>query len=117
MHNHPANKAIHDAKPRTAERFGIIVAAGMATGGFIVGQAVFILCWIGLRRVGVPIDNKGLTILNLLLSLQAAFAAPLILLATRRQTEHDRIRAETDHETMRRIEEKVETLMQEKFGA
>ena len=117
MHNHPANKAIHDEVPPLAERIGIGVAAAMATGAFLILQAGFIVAWIVAVRSGVRIDNHGLTILNLLLSLQAAFAAPLILLATRRQTEHDRIRAETDHETMSRIETKVETLMREKFGA
>lgn len=117
MHHHPANQAIHDVKPPRAERFGIVVAAGMATGGFIVGQALFIVCWIALRRLGVPIDNTGLTILNLLLSLQAAFAAPLILLSQRRQTEHDRLRAESDHEALSRVLGLLEAMTVEKRGA
>lgn len=96
-HQHPANQQVYDAPLSLSERVGVRTAALMATGGFIVGQGVFILTWISLRKLGVPIDNTGLTILNLLLSLQAAFAAPLILLSQKRQSEHDRLRAEADH--------------------
>lgn len=97
MHSHPANQRMYDDQPKRSERIGVKAAAIMATGTFLLGQAVFITVWIVAARMGAPIDNSGLTILNLGLSLQASFAAPLILLATRRQTEHDRMRAEVDY--------------------
>ena len=109
MHNHPANQAIHD-NISVAERVGVTVAHAMATGAFLVGQALVIVAWVLAVRNGLPIDNKGLTILNLGLSLQAAFAAPLILLSQKRQTEHDRIRAEVDHKTLTRLEKKIDEL-------
>jgi uncharacterized membrane protein len=104
MHKHPANQVLHDGTAPASERIGVAVAGAMATGAFIAAQALFIAAWIVLRKAGVPIDNAGLTILNLLLSLQAAFAAPLILLSQKRQTEHDRLRAEADHEMLSRLE-------------
>lgn len=95
---HPANVALE--RMGLSERIGVRTAGLMATGGFIAGQGLFIIVWVALRKAGVPIDNPGLTILNLMLSLQAAFAAPLILLSQKRQSEHDRIRAEHDHEVL-----------------
>lgn len=105
MHEHPANKAVFDEKPPTrSERVGIWVAAGMATGGFLAAQTFFIVAWIVAKRLGLPVDNAGLTILNLGLSLQAAYAAPLILLAQKRQSKHAELRAEEDHARMQTIE-------------
>lgn len=106
-HRHPANVAVFDDATRS-ERVGIAVAAAMATGAFIVAQSAFIVVWIVARKAGIAIDNKGLTILNLLLSLQAAYAAPLILLSQKRQTEHDRLRAEEDHRMLTEITRRLD---------
>lgn len=117
MHRHPANLAVHD-DASFAERIGVRISQAMATGVLLAAQALLILAWIFAARVlHLPIDNAGLTILNLGLSLQAAFAAPLILLASRRQEEHARLVAEHAYANGQRALALLEQLTEEKFGA
>jgi uncharacterized membrane protein len=80
---------------RLSERF----ARFMGTARFLVYMTAFIALWL-LWNVLVPrplqFDPYTFTFLTLLLSLQASYAAPLILLAQNRQTDRDRVIAEQD---------------------
>ncbi len=64
---------------------------------FLVAQSVIVAAWIGLNasRV-VSFDLYPFILLNLAFSLQAAYAAPLILLAQTRQADRDKAHAEAD---------------------
>lgn len=61
----------------------------MGSWAFILGQSVFIIAWIGLNAVAWAVhwDPQPWIMLNLAFSTQAAFSAPLILLAARRQNQ------------------------------
>ena len=64
---------------------------------FLVAQTVVVAIWIVLNVVGiVSFDLYPFILLNLAFSLQAAYAAPLILLAQTRQADRDKAHAEAD---------------------
>ncbi len=64
---------------------------------FLVSQTVIVLLWIGLNVIGwARFDVYPFILLNLAFSLQAAYAAPLILLAQTRQADRDKAHAEAD---------------------
>jgi uncharacterized membrane protein len=64
---------------------------------FLIGQTVFVSIWIVLNIVGLTdFDVYPFILLNLAFSLQAAYAAPLILLAQTRQADRDKAHAVAD---------------------
>jgi len=64
---------------------------------FLVAQTVIVAIWIGLNVAGFcTFDIYPFILLNLAFSLQAAYAAPLILLAQTRQADRDKAHAEAD---------------------
>ena len=64
---------------------------------FLVAQTVIVAVWIGLNVAGLTkFDVYPFILLNLAFSLQAAYAAPLILLAQTRQSDRDKVHAEAD---------------------
>jgi uncharacterized membrane protein len=64
---------------------------------FLVAQTVVVALWIGLNVVGVfKFDLYPFILLNLAFSLQAAYAAPLILLAQTRQADRDKAHLDAD---------------------
>ena len=95
---HPALEA-HDDARTFGERVADKTVAGIGTWLFLIAQACFIGAWIVLVSVfGVHLDNKQLTILNLILSCQAAVTGPLLLLAGNRQAQKDRELATHDYQ-------------------
>ena len=64
---------------------------------FLVAQTVIVAVWIGLNVIGLTkFDVYPFILLNLAFSLQAAYAAPLILLAQTRQADRDKVHADAD---------------------
>lgn len=64
---------------------------------FLVGQSAVVLAWIALNTTGLTkFDLYPFILLNLAFSLQAAYAAPLILLAQTRQADRDKAHLEAD---------------------
>jgi len=64
---------------------------------FLIGQTIAVAIWIGLNVLGFSkFDVYPFILLNLAFSLQAAYAAPLILLAQTRQADRDKAHAEAD---------------------
>ncbi len=86
----------------TEEAFGIIsekFARFMGTPYFLIGMTVFVLGWLGWNVIApesVRFDTYPFIFLTLMLSLQASYAAPLILLAQNRQADRDRVGLEQD---------------------
>ena len=99
---------------RVAERF----ARFLGTWKFIGYMSLFIIAWI-VWNILVPghlrFDTYGnkFTLLTLLLSLQASYAAPLILLAQNRQADRDRVQYEQDRALSVRGVEDAEYLARE----
>ncbi|HET8982239.1 MAG TPA: DUF1003 domain-containing protein [Pedococcus sp.] len=78
-----------------SERF----ARFMGTPRFLIYMTAFVLVWIGWNALGPPDlrwDPYAFIFLTLMLSLQASYAAPLILLAQNRQADRDRVALEQD---------------------
>lgn len=67
------------------------------TPGFLIGQTIVVVVWIFSNAYGfTKFDLYPFILLNLAFSLQAAYAAPLILLAQTRQAERDKVHSEAD---------------------
>ncbi|WP_347756700.1 DUF1003 domain-containing protein [Agrococcus sp. ProA11] len=82
-------------------RFTEAFARGMGTPAFIVGMTIFCTFWLGYNSLVPPEaqfdpQSQGFPLLTLVLSLQASYAAPLLLLAQNRQDDRDRVQIEQD---------------------
>jgi uncharacterized membrane protein len=104
-----------DAFGRGAEH----AARFFGTPQYILGQTIVVIVWITINAVAVALqwDPYPFILLNLAFSTQAAYAAPLILLAQTRQAERDKLavdEAEKRHnETERQAAERVAALRAE----
>jgi uncharacterized membrane protein len=101
-----------DAFGRVSEN----IARFLGTARFLVYMTAFIVVWIGLNVSPIAFDPYTFTFLTLLLSLQASYAAPLILLAQNRQADRDRISLDEDRATSQRLQAEVEYLTREVAG-
>lgn len=70
------------------------IASGMGSWRFLIGQTIVVFLWIALNLTAVALrwDPYPFILLNLLFSTQAAYAAPVILMAGNRQAAKDRLR-------------------------
>ena len=84
--------------PDAVGAFAEAIARFLGTGRFLAVQTVIVVVWIALNVFAVRLqwDPYPFILLNLAFSTQAAYAAPLILLAQNRQTDRDRVQAEED---------------------
>jgi uncharacterized membrane protein len=100
-----------DAFARWAES----VARLLGTGRYLAGQTIFVVFWILLNVAGIvgAWDPYPFILLNLAFSTQAAYAAPLILLAQNRQADRDKEVVERDRETNARALAETEFLARE----
>ena len=89
------------------------IARFLGTARFLVYMTAFIAIWIGINVSPVAFDPYTFTFLTLLLSLQASYAAPLILLAQNRQADRDRISLDEDRAQNARLMAEVEYLTRE----
>ncbi|MAT06619.1 MAG: hypothetical protein CL424_16390 [Acidimicrobiaceae bacterium] len=107
--------------PEAFGRFSESIARYLGTARFLVWQTVVIVVWLALNILP-PEDwqfdpwDRGLVLLTLVLSLQASYAAPLILLAQNRQERRDRVAAEHDREVAERTQSDTEFLAREIAG-
>jgi len=97
QYRHPVNQRMIDEAPLGA-RIADRVTAFMGSWKFIVIQTVLVAIWIAIN-VGfitglIPFDPYPFILLNLAFSTQAAYAAPLILLASNRTAQSDRLTLE-----------------------
>jgi uncharacterized membrane protein len=93
--------------PETFGRASEGFARAMGTGGFLIGMTVFVAIWLTwntLAPASAQFDPRTLnfTLLTLILSMQASYAAPLILLAQNRQDDRDRVKFEQDRQRAER---------------
>ena len=96
-------------------RFSEAIARFLGTGKFLVGQTVLVIGWIILNTIGIVNhwDPYPFILLNLAFSTQAAYAAPLILLAQNRQDDRDRANIDRDREVAARTQADTEFLARE----
>jgi uncharacterized membrane protein len=103
-----------DAFARYAEK----IARFLGTGRYLAAQTLFVIVWILLNAVGFIShwDPYPFILLNLAFSTQAAYAAPLILLAANRQADRDKAEIERDREVNGRSLAETEYLARELAG-
>jgi uncharacterized membrane protein len=96
-------------------RFSEGIARFLGTGRFLAGQTVLVVAWIVLNSLWFlqHWDPYPFILLNLAFSTQAAYAAPLILLAQNRQDDRDRASIERDREVAGRTQADTEFLARE----
>ncbi len=85
--------------PESFGRFSEEIARFLGTARFLVWMTAFVAMWIGwniLAPKSMRFDSYPFIFLTLMLSLQASYAAPLILLAQNRQDDRDRVQYEQD---------------------
>ena len=96
-------------------RFSEAIARFLGTGRFLFWQTILVLAWIVFNTIGLihHWDPYPFILLNLAFSTQAAYAAPLILLAQNRQDDRDRANIERDREVAARTQADTEFLARE----
>ena len=102
----------HNETMSFGNRLADSVANGMGSWRFIVIQTILVILWMGLNFIGFMYhwDVYPFILLNLVFSTQAAYAAPIIMMAQNRQSERDRIQAQSDYQTNIEAKHEIEAL-------
>jgi uncharacterized membrane protein len=101
--------------PDAVGQFAEGIARFLGTGRFLAVQTIIVVVWICLNVFAVRLrwDPYPFILLNLAFSTQAAYAAPLILLAQNRQADRDRVQAEDDRARSAAVRADTEYLARE----
>jgi uncharacterized membrane protein len=105
-----------DWDPETFGRLSERIARFIGSWKFIAWMTAFIAVWLGWNTLGpqsLRFDPYAFLFMTLLLSLQASYAAPLILLAQNRQADRDRVQYEQDRTRDERSVADTEYLVRE----
>jgi uncharacterized membrane protein len=112
----PRRRLLPEYDPEAFGRLSERIARFLGTGRFIVWMTIVIIVWV-LWNIFAPrdvrFDNYPFIFLTLMLSLQASYAAPLILLAQNRQDDRDRVNLEQDRKQNERSIADTEYLTRE----
>jgi len=115
----PRTSGLQFKNPYDSERFGLVserVARQIGSWRFIALMTIFVTSWVLWNTIG-PIEFRfdpwPFLALTLMLSLQASYAAPLILLAQNRQTDRDRVQGAQDRNQANRLLADTEFLARE----
>lgn len=99
------------------------VAAVLGSWPFIISQSIILAIWIAINVYLVTMamlhpgffqawDPYPFILLNLVLSLQAAYAGPVVMMSQNRQADRDRLSAQLDYEVNCKAEQEIEVIMQ-----
>lgn len=102
----------HSESLNFGQRLADSVANRMGSWSFIIIQSIVVVIWMALNLVAFIShwDPYPFILLNLLFSTQAAYAAPVIMMAQNRQNERDRAQSFADYETNIAAKKEIETL-------
>jgi len=102
----------HKNEMSFGQRLADSVATGMGSWRFIIIQTVIVILWMALNVIAFVDhwDPYPYILLNLLFSTQAAYAAPIIMMAQNRQGERDRAQADEDFRTNVEAKKEIEQL-------
>lgn len=106
---------VHVSTSTFGQRLADSVASGMGSWSFIIIQTGFVAVWMGLNILGFirHWDPYPFILLNLLFSTQAAYAAPIIMMAQNRQSDRDRVQAYDDYQTNLEAKVEIESLQKQ----
>jgi uncharacterized membrane protein len=114
--------AQHDEQLSIGQRVADRVAVAVGSWPFIIVQSGLLAVWMCLNAYLVIMEARQpgflkawdpypFILLNLVLSFQAAYTGPVVMMSQNRQAEKDRLLAQHDYEINRRAEEEVEVVM------
>jgi uncharacterized membrane protein len=100
-------------KLTTGQRIADRLATVMGSWAFIIIQSIILAFWITLNVIAYinHWDPYPFILLNLALSFQAAYAAPIIMMSQNRQAAKDRLMAEQDYEINLKAEDELKSIM------
>jgi uncharacterized membrane protein len=104
---------LHLESRKFGQRLADSVANGMGSWKFIIWQTVIVAIWMILNVILIAThrwDPYPYILLNLVFSTQAAYAAPIIMMAQNRQNDRDRTQADADYKTNCEAKEEIEEL-------
>jgi uncharacterized membrane protein len=106
--------AEHKESLTFGQRLSDGVANGMGSWRFIIWQTIIVIVWMTLNVIAFKYkwDLYPFILLNLVFSTQAAYAAPIIMMAQNRQNERDRAHADADFRTNVEAKKEIEELLQ-----
>ncbi|HLI05267.1 MAG TPA: DUF1003 domain-containing protein [Ktedonobacteraceae bacterium] len=116
-HDHPAIidvNRVADEQLTPGQRIADKVAATVGSWPFIITQSIILAAWLVLNSVAIikHWDPYPFILLNLMLSFQAAYAAPFVMMSQNRQAEKDRLTAQNDYVTDCKGEEEIRYIME-----
>ncbi len=82
---------------------------------FIIVQSVLLVLWVALNITGIVFqwDPYPFILMNLVLSTEAAFTAPIIMMSQNRQAAKDRIESHLDFQVNQRAEEEIRAILEQ----
>ena len=103
---------LHQEKLKVGDRIADGVAKTVGSWRFITIQSIILVIWliINITAWVEHWDPYPFILLNLMLSFQAAYAAPIIMMSQNRQEAKDRIRGQLDYETDVKAEQQIELI-------
>jgi len=115
FHKEHQESAAHPFGADAYGRFAEKIARSFGTPQFLIGQTVILIIWVLLNGVILHKswrwDVYPFILLNLVLSFQAAYAAPLILVAENRQGERDALRADSDAQHRENVASRAQAML------
>jgi uncharacterized membrane protein len=116
-HKHPPIKnahAVFETQLTLGQRVADKVVAVAGSWPFIMIQSSLLVAWVALNVTAAirHWDPYPFILMNLLLSLQAAYTAPVIMMSQNRQAARDRIEAHNDYEINLKAELEVQTILE-----
>jgi uncharacterized membrane protein len=115
-HKHAPVKNVNQAVEQSmtfGERASDAFASTMGSWPFIIIQSIVLVGWIALNVTAYILhwDPYPFILLNLALSLEAAYSAPIIMMSQNRQADKDRLAAEEDYHVNTKAEEELKSVM------
>jgi len=104
---------LHAESRKFGQRLADSVANGMGSWKFIIWQTIIVAVWMILNVILAVThrwDGYPFILLNLVFSTQAAYAAPIIMMAQNRQSDRDRAQADADYKTNCEAKDEIEEL-------
>ena len=115
-HHHPPIKNVNEAFEKQltfGQRVSDRVANIVGSWPFIIAQSILLILWIILNVAAVihHWDPYPFILMNLVLSMQAAYTAPIIMMSQNRQADRDRLEAHNDYVINQKAEEEIRAVM------
>ncbi len=115
-HDHPPVRnanIVHEQELGLGDRLADRFTQMVGSWSFLIMQSLFLAVWIAVNAIGYVRhwDPYPFILLNLVLSFQAAYTAPVIMMSQNRQTAKDRIAAEQDYEINLKAEDELKQIM------